>query len=245
MTVTGQQAISTEDRQNAIDGYIKSAKRWKDELARYQRPLAEDYSSGKIAIFYHLQPLASGVSDHQRDAVKDDSFLNNEPFPVLVFNQETAKFPNLSLLNQEPVFVLNVETVKTPEVVSIPSFVRLYYVQENVCETDKGLMLRSTFDERYKEFIGAHYGEVFLIRAGTVSTSNLEPSNVKGASQVMNGVSNDKSEVVGDCLSSGDLHEIAVRLRITLSGNLISSAVEEGRGPRFKIADVLVGPLDL
>ena len=241
----GLSGESLEGFERAANDYIETAKRWKDELARYQRPLAEDYCSGKVALFYNLQPLASGVSEDQRLVVEDDSLLDPKPFPLLVFNQKTAEFPHLLALNQRPMFVLDVESVKSPDGVPVPSLVRLYYVQESICETDKGVVLRSTFDERYKIFIGAHCREILPLRLGAISSSNLEPSKIERTSQIVDGISRNESKTIGNGLSSRDLQEVVIRLKITLDGNLINNAIEESSSLRVKIADVLVGPFNL
>src|SRR5271165_3437408 len=130
--------LSFEDEQSPTDEYSEIVERWKDEAAFQGHSMAEKYTHGRIALICDLH--ASFLRrNHQTASLGDSPFRNRECFASLVYVADIANPLELQMGNDEPMFVHNVETVKLPDGVTLPSLVGLYRLHNVVEHPFRGL----------------------------------------------------------------------------------------------------------
>ena len=240
MTVSSQQNL-----QNAINRYSEAAQRWHNDLARYRCTFAEDYCRGAVAIVYEIKVAAERRLESE-GLIQEGALLGGESLALLVFHHQTSQLINLQLGNQQPMLIRNVELVKLVEGFALPSFVRLYGVQEFVRDSSEGAEFQSAIDKSFQlcpGWIDRELGPVFVF-AGEMGGSDPIPSVVKGRMQVVESIAQNQSEAIWQGLNRNDLDKLIARFRIGLNGDSVSTfvAAEETGGLSIEIVDVLIGP---
>jgi len=184
------------------------------------------------------------MAEDQWPFAAEYSFVDSMSLPMLVFHKEGVQLQSLDVRNQEFVFVHDVELVKVVEEFSVSSTVRLYDVQKSVCYSDDGLLLFSLTEERYKMVTIDTNRKVLFEPFSGIATDNFPPRKIKSTSEVVESVSDDKSEAVWHGLSRRDLNRIISGFSIRLDGDRVTTTLEEFSAAPIKIADVLVGPFE-
>lgn len=143
---------------------------------------------------------------------------------------------------QDPVLVVRVETVQTPEGV-VPSLVRLGRL--NSC---LGLGTDSLYASRQsglKRLRASGDREHRLVGGlPPVREYELPDKMVEGRSEVVDGVSGEEAPSWVRLFTNSYAPDEIARIRIFLSDNQIGVAVIESGDARFEIRDVLFGPFD-
>jgi hypothetical protein len=146
---------------------------------------------------------------------------------------------------QEPVFVEDVEIVQGPEG-AIPSLVRFYGIHDEVGDCFGGLMYQSAFDGSYKFIPGfSKWESSEVIVTSQPTKNNLVNCNIKRSLEIMEGISNDESNVIGKRLSLLEMKNVISALRVVLNVDSVEIGCLEGQNASVKVRDVLVGPFDL
>jgi hypothetical protein len=197
------------------------------------------------SLFYNLEVSAARMPQNEGALLAECSLGNAMPLTLIVFNKEAIQRSEMHLRNEELMLVSTVELVQDPEIVPIPSLVRLYDLRESICEPDEGILLWSLFDVVFKSFVRPHNREDFPFRLRGIASSKDEPTNIKSASQIVQGVAKDQREFWRESANSVHLHNIVKSLRISINRDLVSTTFEELDGVCVEIKDVLIGPFDL
>ena len=124
--------LSSESRESSGDEYSEIVQRWKDMAAFEGHSAAEKYAYGRISFVCDVHVSFLGGEINPSPSASNDPFGNRECFASFVY---VADIPNplpLQLGNDDPMFVHNVETVKLPDGVTIPSLVGLYDLHDIV-----------------------------------------------------------------------------------------------------------------
>jgi hypothetical protein len=111
--------LSFESRESSGDEYSEFAQRWKNMLAFEGQPLAEQYAHGRIAFVCDLY-TSFLRGNHESSSTSNSPFGNRELFASFVYVADIANPLKLQMGDDEPMFVLNVETVKSPEGITTP-----------------------------------------------------------------------------------------------------------------------------
>lgn len=144
---------------------------------------------------------------------------------------------------QEPVFVVDVETMETPKEI-IPSVVRL-----------------QSADSFYRCWAGSLYaslkfglhsicasgdGELGPVTGGSSSSLNKLPGKViQGTPEVVDGVADDRGPAARRVLRDLDAIQFLSSFRLFLGEHAVGLAISEAFDLQFEITDVLLGPFDL
>jgi len=107
-------------------------------------------------------------------------------------------------------------------------------------------MFQSAIDGDCK-FIPATAHRETSVRVSRASRGefNIAHSEVKGASQVMDGIPDSEKHLVWGGLIRADLKDAISSLRIILDQNTVRVSLGEFSRLQVKFVDVLIGPLDL
>ncbi len=146
--------------------------------------------------------------------------------------------------NKKPVFVSVVEIVNGPDGV-IPSLARLYRVNHKSEEIRAGFVYFSMLQKTLYLFDALADGELCPIvnEGGSELCNCAQPSIVEGAFEIVDSISNHKSEIIEGCDITKRVGEsLSSVLRVNLNNGGISF-VKRGDAP-FDIGDMLIGPLN-
>ncbi len=239
--------------ENALDAIDRAtnemreiAERWQDRLTVERHSIAENYADGRVSLICDLNILAPDTRV-DRDAGMDHCpFGHSEIFATAIFAVDRPDMSNVFLRDQEPMLVFNVESVQTPQGFAYCSLVRLYRIHDEVDDCFGGLLFQSTIDGNYKVIPGRANRKMSVrVPRSSSLEFNVAHYEVKRASEVMNGVSNNEEDSFWNGFICADLEEAISSLRIVLDRDTVRASL--GKLPRLsvKIVDVLIGPFDL
>jgi hypothetical protein len=149
--------------------------------------------------------------------------------------------------NEEMVLVVNVE-IAEGEKIAVPSLVTLHLI-EHEQDDGRGFRYFSAFRERGFKFLscpgGVDWELSVLGRGFSAHCVNCgTPRNIKSASEVVNSIANNQSNVGAQCSVSKEVvEELFPRIAIDVQAG--SVCVRRGAESLLNIRDVLVGPFDL
>jgi hypothetical protein len=219
----------------------ESFERWHEVSALQDRPLSESYARHGLTLICDLEvrvPLEP-LTGHVR--------INDEPIPYrkfnisLVYRANTSDEMKLSVCNQKPVFIFNVETVKPDKDFAIPSLVGLYGIHDESLDLFAGVLFQSIYGV-FKVITG------FLDREVSVSgigCDRLKPSVIQGGSKIVNSVPQDQKKFIGELLSRRDAERIVTACEVSLDSQAVRVSISEELPFSAKVVDVLFGPFNL
>ncbi|MGC1361814.1 MAG: hypothetical protein WA419_07645 [Silvibacterium sp.] len=238
--------LPIQGEQSPADEYREIAERWKNQAALEGHSVAEKYAAGRLALVCDLNvSLASGDADGPKAVRSGCQFTEEERFARLVFNADVPDVLEMDLGDEEFVLVQNVQCVKLPDGLSIPSFVRLYHVQDEVADPLGGLMFESSIDgvlHFLPGVVNRKLRELGSLPSG--SELNVAGRIVQGGSQIMDRIPDNAHHPFRNALEWNDVEGIAASLGIVLDGDFIRVGSLEGSKFRVKFQDVLFGPFD-
>lgn len=219
--------------------------RFKNRLTRDNLRLSERYIKSELQI---LALLRVGQSHHFIASMKglpDNSHREHERIPNNVHAPRVRLHRNCQY---ESVLIDAVEFVDMPER-TIASDVRLYTADE---------FLRFGMDLLYFSLANGRCillgtllqiiltdREVRILPGGSaISLDKLPSQMIKGASQVVDSISDDCANLVGNRLDAVDIEGYVRNLRYVLGPQSIGFRIAEGSDSNIQIADVLFGPFN-
>jgi hypothetical protein len=235
--------FSSKNEQSSTDECSEIAQRWKDMMTFHGHSLAEKYAHGRIAFVCDLH--ASLISWNDKSASLGNSPLGNrELFASFVYVADIANPLKLKMGNDEPMFVLNVETVESPEGITIPSLVGLYRPHDVVDDPFRGLTFQSSLDGSFKVIPCLVYRENYIVRPlASGQEFDFTHGNVESTSKIVDGVADDTHNLFRDRWTRNKFERIVAGIRLTVHVNTVS--VVGLKDVTLKVSDVLSGPFDL
>lgn len=235
--------LSSENGEGSGDEYSEIVQRWKDMMTFHGHSLAEKYAHGRIAFVCDLH--ASLTSWNHKSASLGNSPLGNrELFASFVYVADIANPLKLKMGDDEPMLVLNVETVKSPEGITIPSLVGLYRPHDVVDDPFRGLTFQSSLDGSFKVIPSLVYRENYVVRPlASGQEFDFAHGNVESTSKIVDGISDDTHNLFRDRWTRNEFERVAAGVRLTVHVNTVS--VVDLKDVPLKVSDVLSGPLDL
>jgi hypothetical protein len=220
--------------------------RWNNRLKGERLSFAEDYISGRLAIAFIV--LSSfGVGGGKSSGQNEDRVGGEIVRTIFVVNAKDAHFCHGTDSDQEPVFVGPVEVIQTNK--KIASVVRAFIIGNYFSQLRGESLYFSVSRLIYQRL------PVFIYREGgfyrVFPCRNVDGSGdvIEGASEVMDGVTDNAGQIVSGTLksraSNANAAAILTRLRISANRDGVNVKVLEGMEPSLYIEDVLVGPFDL
>ena len=237
--------LSFKNEQSPADKYSEIVQRWKDEAAFHGHTTSEKYAYGRIALICDLH--ASFTSrNHQSASLGNGPLGNRGFFASFVYVADIANPLELQVGNDKPMFVHNVETVKLPDAVTIPSLVGLYRLHDVVAHPFRGLTFQSALDEFFKVIPCLVHRKGHILRPlASDQEFDLTHGNVESTPKVVDGIANDTHKLRGNGLTRDEFERIASRIRITVDTDSVSMITDELMDVGLEISDVLCGPFDL
>jgi hypothetical protein len=215
--------------------------RWHEVFALQDRPLSESYARHGMTLICDLEvrvPLEPSAS-HVR--IVDEPITYRKLNISLVYRANTLNEMKLSVCNQEPVFVFDVETVKSEEDFAIPSLVGLYDIHDESLDLFAGVLFQS-IDGSFKVITRFLDREVSVLGIGR---DRLKPSVIQSRSKVVNGVSQDCKKFVRELLSGRDAERIVSACKVSLDSQMVRVSISEDLPFSAKFVNVLFGPFNL
>ena len=245
--VTGQYSVGTYARQKDCLQSIQSARdkqqqiseKWNHKRTLERHSLSENYTNGDISIVCNLNILVPDAS------VPGDMAMNQKPFgnlkvtACLVYRFNSGNGSVFDVGDKQFVLVHNVETVKLPNGVSLPSIVGLHGVFDEVDDIFGGVLFCSVSgvfkcllgfpDRESSEFLSVEQSRV--------------PCVIERGTHVMDSISQDKEKFCWQGLSWSDVNKIIASLHVILDGDFVRVVPSESFSPVFEVVDVMFGPL--
>lgn len=215
--------------------------RWHEVSALQDRPLSESYARHGLTLICELEvrmplePLASHVR------TDDEPIIYRKLNISLVYRANTDNEMKLSICNQEPVFVFDVEVVESENNLSHSSFVGLYGVHQESLDLFAGVLFQS-IDGSFKVVTGFLDGEVSMVRVGG---DRLKPSVIQSGPEIVNCISEYQEKRIGELLSRRDAQRIVSACKVSLDSQMVRVSISECLPFSAKVADVLFGPFNL
>lgn len=235
----------------SLDQIDKLQKLW-DERLTLEESLAEYYVKGKLRILVLWRSVSSTDGD-QRLAVfqRAASGLSASEQAIAGDRLEGDDSGNDHLRHlgsgcyEKPVFIRDVEHVKSPEYISLPSLVRFYLLDE-VDRAGIGTLYFSQVSGGFKFLNAMSNRECRLI--GDLAAHGIDKLTgevIKTRPQAMNGVSQDREKRRWWLIDDAELNHALTGFEVVISDCAIGIGLKEGFNRKIKIEDVLFGPFDL
>jgi hypothetical protein len=162
----------------------------------------------------------------------------------LIFNADSIDKAQFRFSNQQPVLVFDVKSVEGPDAVTIPSFVRLYRIQNALDDLFGGFLIESAINGVFKRFPGVVNRELSVPGSlASVQELNLVCGVVESGSEIVQGIPEDQSEFRRKSLDSSYLEKIVSSLRLSLNENLVSLCIREAEENAVEVIDVFFSSL--
>jgi len=232
--------------ESAADEMRQISKRWQDRATVERHTVAENYAEGRLSLICDLHILVPDTGVDGAAGRMEGPFRYHEVFCTAVFAVNVPDIHHVFPSDQQPVLILDVENVQSPEGFSSASRVWLYPLHDVIDDCFGGLLFQSSIDGDYKfvpRFVKGKLGE-------PVSTSqrrelHIANGKVESARKIVNRVPDDQKNVFRNSLISTDLEKAISGLRIIIDQNTVRAAFVEVSGLQVEIIDVLIGPFDL
>lgn len=219
----------------------ESLERWHEVSALQDRPLSESYARHGLTLICDLEVRMPLEPLTNRVRINDEPVPNRKLNLSLVYRANTSDEMELSICNQEPMFVFYVEFVNSENNLTHPSLVGLYGPHQESLDLFAGVLFQS-IDGIFKVITGFADREVSVVGIGC---DRLEPSMIQGGSKIVNCISEYQEKRVGELLSRGDAERIVSACKVSLDSQMVRVSISECLPFRAKVVDVLFGPFNL
>ena len=223
-----------EHTDSAINTYRNLIESFNNRFTLKDISIPEKYLEGRISIALnvHFTHSANGM-----DKIPiADNHANIFYFKaILAFNANVRDFAYSNDWDQKSVFIHSIETIDPPQGI-IPSLVRLYNIEDQSSDFgSRGDLYFSFFNSDYKILPSFMKREMNF-----VASDNTISNKIKGCSQIMNYVTDDKRNFPWNGLSHTELNLIISSIRIFLYRQAIKiSSFEKLSDTEIKLVDMM------
>lgn len=236
--------VVAQDFQDSLDFNHEHDKFPWDGLAPERGLWAKKYLEDGLTIACNVQ-LCGGPGDiHFPLSVKGHGETSKNI--LVVVNSVNCDGNGLCIRDNQPMLINSVEFVEGPEGI-IPSFVRFYRIQDEVGSALGNRFYRSQFTGDFEAFPIPLKREINIIESGlTCATSNsdLIGGNIESRAKIVDSVAEYQGNVFWDRLSNLQTEGIQTGLRVLLGNDFMCIGFGPRFKERFKVLDVLLGPID-
>jgi hypothetical protein len=218
------------------------AERWHNKLTLQGQSLAERYTKHGLTVICDLDISVPKTEVLTSVRGNDKPVVEGETLARFIYCANVVNSRKFSVSNQEPVLVFDIETVKGPDGLAIPSLVRLYNFDNEVEDFFGGVLFQSAIDGSFKAIRGILDGELCV---RSPFENNFMHRVIEGAAKIVDGVAENEQESLWKGRSRFDLYHIASSLQIVLDMDNVRVFFREGSDLDVNIADVMLGPFDL
>ena len=212
--------------------------------AAHGQSVSENYADGRMALICDLDiSLPSGEFGRVRPS--GSPLRKFKHGATLVF---VANVPNplkLHMGDEQPVLVLNVESVQGPDAFSIPALVGLYDIHDEVNDPFGGLTYESAIDDGYKFIPSVAYRKLSVLRPLSCGQEfDFVRDKIESGAQIVHSVSGDAHEFFRHGFTKLDVERIVAGINVSLNVNSVGVSLEAHQKTK-QLLDVPFGPLDL
>ncbi|HXB62404.1 MAG TPA: hypothetical protein VNU94_06100 [Acidobacteriaceae bacterium] len=209
-----------------------------EKRALQDRPLAESYARHGLTLICDLEvrmplePLASHVRiDHEP--------ITYSKFNIsLVYRANPSNEMKLSVCNQEPVFVFDVEVMEPENNLSLSSFVGLYGLHQESLDLFAGILFQA-IDGSFKVITGFADRE---FREVVRDNDGLKPSVIQSRPKIVDCIAEYQEKRIGELLSRRDAERIVSAFKVSLDPQMVRVSISECLPFSLKVVNVLFGP---
>lgn len=233
--------VRLDEANRVRDGFRYFAKRSKDIRALQGHAIAENYGAGRPSFVCDLDISARfermGCDEWMLDLPCGDRKFRAIAIYSAYPDHERFLFSG----DQESMFVDVVEKIQVNQKFRIASLVRLYRIEDEINDRRVGFssLFQSTLNGVFKVFPLAVYRK--LPCGGADALHDV----IKGSSEVVERVSSNQHQVIGNSTYGFQPHHIATGISVEIDVNDIRVSLAELLQSRVKVKDVLIGPFDL
>jgi hypothetical protein len=227
---------------SASNDFRHLAERWHNRLSGQGQSLAERYMRHGLTVVCDLAISVPDASVGMVVGRNENPIVYRKFLASIVYSANVSDARYFEMGNQQPVFVSNVETVKAPDGLAIPSLVRLYDIHDETENFCAGVIFQSAIYGVLKPLAGVVNGELG-VRSG--NENKLMHGVIESGAESGKGIAQDEQERVWKGLSRFDCDQIASGLQVMIDVNNVSVLSRELRGLEVEVIDVMFGPFNL
>jgi hypothetical protein len=223
--------------------------RWNDRLILKGRSYVENYRNGNMALILHCN-VPAPVEGPMVGVLGEVVIRSGEEFFV-VLKADARERHNTEQWNEQLMLVSDVHVVQGPQG-PIPSLVGLYNIHDQVANLDgtrmvgETLLFQSAINGSYKFLpLVTDWKLRAVIRDSGSFVESLVVSDVNRASEIMQGISNNKSGIDRGESAFVDVDENMVAPFVFLDADGVKVRLGERIQQLIHIVDVLHGPFNL
>jgi hypothetical protein len=233
--------------ENKANMFGEIAKRWNDLLTAERKPLFERYAEGSVSLVCNLRVIRSSDLQLRDEVIDNTPWIDSVFFTSLIFNTNADNLSKLGVRDQQLMLIHNVEQVKTPQGLPIPSSVGLYHILDTFVDLSRGLVLcKSAFNGCYKSLAG-FTDRKFRETSPLASPKQLHFAHgiVEGRPQIVDSISEDERESKWQRFYGADSKKVTTAFDLVIHHDNVVCCVREEREYVIQFIDVLFGPINL
>ncbi|HEV8552164.1 MAG TPA: hypothetical protein VGR65_02090 [Casimicrobiaceae bacterium] len=229
---------------DAKDDLRELFQRWDNRLTFKGLSLVEKYCEGRLSMALKMR-IAGGLHHYVQYAASTNSERAICESHIADRRIDVRKRHNGKGGYQEAMFIGNVETVKRPDGVIIPSFVWLYSVQNEGDDIDTGDLYFSPIKDTFQFLPRISDWEVRMTGRNAASHSDdFASQKIQSGSEVVNCIPDHQRDIFWHGLSLLELQYVSSN-EICLDAETAKISVNECCNGRVEFLDVVIGPFNL
>ena len=234
-----------EYQDDVRDELRKLFKRWDNRLTLQGLSLSDSYLKGRIQLAVDFDLCSSGETNKCRATFwRDPHFSEEKAVHSAVSHVNVFEAAEDRDSGKSNVFVSKVEIVKGAHTTMVPSWVRFDEPLECVNDVFAGALYFS-FNRGFVTIPINPVRKVDILRRLAVQSDKIAGEEIQSGPQVMNGVSENCGEILGDAFALDGSKKALSGFRIVLDDRRVWVSCNKFTDSSVEIVDVLVGPFDL
>jgi hypothetical protein len=243
--LTPGEAYLLEIVNDARDDLRHLMQRWDDRLTFQNLSFVEKYLEGRLSVVLDVE-ITGCRYGFEYSALANNERHVDDSVSLVVLSVYAIQLRDREKRYQQSMFIGNIELIEGAENI-VPSRVRLYPIQNQIDDISASSLYASTINSTFKFLpcLIERESRVFG-RDSPGPNDNLASHEVKGGSQVVDGVPNHQGNFLGNAFGHFKLEDIVSFISIFLDVKAVKVCLDkEGCKDRVKLLDVLIGPFDL
>jgi hypothetical protein len=227
---------------DATRRFDEATERWNNRFRMQRDSFVKHYVDGRLSFVLEFKTgRKSGRRNLSATSSDQHTFENLLPI-ILYLHRKPSDFKDGK---QEHVLVPDVQLVKGPDEIPIPSLVGLQVGHYEIVQTGAAFYF-STAKSGYYSLKGVPDWEFSVIAngSGDSETKKLVPSEVKSCSEIVDGVSDNGSKLKAEFLLRSVIEDKLPGLNISILDESIKVGIDKGRDAAFNLRDVMFGPFN-
>lgn len=230
-----------QSNQNAIDYLDEVLERFNNRLVLHGESLVEQYLVGRLCFVLEFRAGREPMDDVPPNTSHSKHFIDVPSFVLYVH----SKSCHVEERKQDHVLIFDVQCVKGPNGVALPSVVR-FHTKYKILKSRNGSYF-NTSDGGYYSFTAIPDRELSVVvncRRRDL-TEKLTPSQIQSGAKIMDGISDNGSQIESQRLLRLVIENQIPGLAINILDEGLEVRLNKVSDPDFDLRDVLLGPFNL